>query len=195
VDLVSSGDGITEYGSDGYVLFGFQEGNDLTNLPPYIKNVTVHHHDYYGWSPLKRTFVGKSSSNTSYLPDPRTSHKGERALGFFEDTTDVLGRGVIIDVEVDEERLSGSYRLAVYCVAQKPDEKHAMRVVDMKSMNVIAPTKLISNHTKGVWWSVRYDRSLRLRLMGINSASASAVAFGLPGNLLKDDDKQLTTVS
>jgi ABC-type cobalamin transport system permease subunit len=80
-------------------------------------------------------------------------------------------------------------------VAQKPDEKHAMRVVDMKSMNVIAPTKLISNHTKGVWWSVRYDRSLRLRLMGINSARASAVAFGLPGNLLKEDDKQMTNVS
>ena len=71
VDNVSSGDGIFKYGSDGYILFGFQNGADLTSLPPYIKNVTVRHHDYYGmftcWchmnSPvlLRTLFFGKSS--------------------------------------------------------------------------------------------------------------------------------------
>lgn len=100
----------------------------------------------------------------------------------------MFGRGIIVDVQVDPEILSGFYQLAVYCVAHTPDEKQAMRVADLKSMNVIAPTELISNHTEGAWWSVRSDRSLRLRIMGIDAARASAVAFSLSNDLSTPDE-------
>ena len=192
LDRETSGDGIEEYGSDGYVLFGFQNGTDLRNLPAYIKNVTVHHHGYGGWSKVKRTYVGKSPSNNVYIKDPRPSHKGERALGFMgSDSSTQFGRGVIVDVEIDDN-FSGSFQLAVYCVAQSPGDKHAIRVEDIKSMNVVAPTRLVANYTGGVWWSVKYNRSFRLRLMRINNAHASALAFG-PSGLL--GSSEATTVS
>jgi hypothetical protein len=42
---------------------------------------------------------------------------------------------------------------------------------------VIAPDGFISNYENGVWWSIRYNRSVRLRIMSIYGLQISAVAF------------------
>lgn len=190
LDRVSSGNGINKYGSDGYVLFGFQvNGADLANLPAYIKNVTVHRHGWSGWSDVPRIFVGKSTSNGTYLPDPRTSHAGERALGYVgqDPPHGGYGRGLIIDVEIDETNFFDTeFHAAVYCAAKSPSDKHAIRVEDLSTMNLVAPTELISNYSEGAWWSVKYHRSFRLRLMGIRGAHASAVVFGQSSTLYKE---------
>ena len=54
-----------KYGCEGYQLFGFDHGKDVTKLPSWVHSVTV----------LKGTtsFVGQNASNSSYLQDPNGS--------------------------------------------------------------------------------------------------------------------------
>ena len=181
MDRSSAGDGLSVYGSDGYMLFGFEEsGEDLVRLPRYVKNVSVIHHNYYGWTHVPRSFLGESDNNATYLPDPR--NKTRRALGMIGEDYQYLGRGTILDVEIDKKQLPDGqpFTVSVYSVAHPWDEKYALRVQDRKSLNLIAPTKLISNHTRGMWSSIRYSDSLRIRLVAITGAHASAIAFGEP---------------
>jgi hypothetical protein len=49
--------------------------------------------------------------------------------------------------------------------------------MDLHTLNVIAPDGFISNDGNGVWWSIRYNRSVRLRIMSIYGLQVSAVAF------------------
>ena len=92
-----------------------------------------------------------------------------------------FGRGMIIDVDVDES-IPFDVQVSVYCVAHSIDDKHFIRVQDAKSRAVIAPTVLMSNYTGGAWWTVQYNKPFRIRLLAIHGVHASAVAFSIvPG--------------
>ena len=56
-------------------------------------------------------------------------------------------------------------------------DKHAIRAMDLQTLNVIAPDGFISNYGNGVWWSIRYNHSVRLRIMSMYGLQVSAVAF------------------
>lgn len=211
LDRISKGDGLLTYGTDGYVLFGFDNGTDRRLLPSYIKNVTVRGHGFTGWGYMPRTYVGTSKCNPTYLPDPQWSLgkkvpaifstsaeyqcQGKRALGRIDyDEGSGWDPGILLDVEVaelggrvmrneniilDVERENGStsFQMSIYSVAQDEVEKHAIRAMDLRSLNVIAPTGFVSEYKDGVWWTIDYDGSMRLRIMGIDHARISAVAF------------------
>ena len=82
IDRDSHGDGLYQYGDDGFVLLGFVEnGHDLIQLPNYISNVTIHRHGWKGWSNLQRSFLGSSENDRSYLPNPAPNKSKARALG------------------------------------------------------------------------------------------------------------------
>ena len=174
VDLDSQGDGIITHGADGYVLFAFnRNGTDLIKLPYYINEVMVHNHGFDGWTPSPRTFIGSGNSK-AYLPDPRL--EGERALGVLvEDSNNRGSLGVIVDIEMKNS--SDFVWISVYFVSKHSGDKHAIRAMDLQTFNVIAPDGFISNYENGVWWSIRYNRSVRLRIMSIFGLQVSALAF------------------
>jgi hypothetical protein len=174
LDLDSQGDGIASHGADGYVLFAFSpNGTDLIQLPSYINEVTVHNHGFDGWTSSPRSFIG-SGNDKKYLADPW--HKGARALGVLvEDINNRGSLGVIVDIDV--KNTSEYVWISLYFVSNHPGDKHAIRAMDREALNVIAPNGFISNYENGVWWSILYSRSVRLRIMSIYGLQLSAVAF------------------
>jgi len=90
-------------------------------------------------------------------------------------------QGFLVDVNttssLSKEGLPAAYKLSLYCVANTEDEQFAIRVMDLTTLNVIAPTLMIDKHQQGVWWTVEYDKSLRLRIMSVYGMHISAVAF------------------
>jgi hypothetical protein len=117
-DNTSRGDWIGKYGKEGYVLFGFDNGTDVTSLPAFVTSIK------------KRgdtVFVGKEgAANASYLEDPRASDTAAkpRALGFVTAGADG-SQGTVLDVKVDAAMLAGAeYQIALYMVgAVKPPSK------------------------------------------------------------------------
>ena len=67
--------------------------------------------------------------------------------------------------------------LSLYFVAKSNETKHVVRVMDLDTLNVIAPTTLIEDFEDGVWWTMHYDRSVRLRLVDLKGLRISALAF------------------
>lgn len=173
-DLDSQGDGIYRHGADGYMLFAFlPNGTDLIQLPSYINEVTVHNHGFDGWTSSPRSFIG-SGSDRKYLADPR--RKGERALGVL--TEDVNNRGSLgVIVDIDLKNTSESVWISLYFVSSNSRDKQAIRAMDQETLNVIAPNGFISDYENGVWWSIGYNRSVRLRIMSIYGSQVSALAF------------------
>jgi hypothetical protein len=202
-DRVSQGDGLLQYGQDGYVLLGCNEtGNDIVNLPHYISDVTLRRHGYPGWIYPDRAFVGTSESNPIYLPVDRIQREHEKVKNQRKETnpmpiiprehstnaTRALGRVgfndvnggdincLFVDVKV-EDGYAQPYSLSVYFVGLTDDNRHAIRVMDGSTFNVIAPTTLVSDYMNGLWWTLHYSTSVRLKLMDLRGIHVSAVAF------------------
>jgi hypothetical protein len=204
VDRLSQGDGLLQYGDDGYVLLGWNEdGRDLVMLPPYISSVTLKRHGFPGWLVPDREFVGSSDSNPIYLPvDPMRrqrrnwarrdltnltalaetrdlrSASRRRALGMVG--LDDGGGGdincILIDVKTEDE-CAQPYSLSVYFVGLTAENRHVIRVMDGTTLNVVAPTTLVNAYENGIWWTLHYNCSVRLKLMDIKGIHVSAVAF------------------
>ena len=194
-DRTSFGDGIYEYGSDGYILFGHHEnGTNLVALPSYIQRVSASQHGFLGWSTLNATYMGASNDNLSYLPNPRNRSEA-RKIGAIGQGKDVYwDPGMLIDIQlkgrnaqnsvlVDVEKKADAggnpqpFVLSLYCLAADHGEDYAIRAMDLMTNSVIAPTTMISDYEGGVWWSLQYDRSVRLRLMSIHGLHISAVGL------------------
>ena len=112
-----------------------------------------------------------------------------RALGFVTAGADG-SQGTLLDVNVTA---GISYQLALYFVANiRPlgartwsASKQAIKVMDLESLNVIAPDPLIRDFNGGAYYVLTYDRSVRLRVMPIDSdAGFSAVFFDPARRLL-----------
>lgn len=174
VDRATAGSWLGKYGKMGYLLLGFDNGTDVSHLPAFVTNVSVQTHDFPGvFHPVRRTFVGTSTDNRTYLEDPR--HAGARALGVVGEAENAGGsQGVLIDVILTAPT---AHRLSVYMAAVDDRERHAIRALDYETMNVVAPTTLISDYAGGLWYTLMYTKSVRLRVMGIYGVRISAIAF------------------
>jgi hypothetical protein len=98
----------------------------------------------------------------------------------------LASQGFSVDVKTNTSSSSFSksiptttaYKLSVYSVAGTGHEQFAIRVMDLTTLNMIAPTLMMDKHQGGVWWTVEYDyKSLRLRIMSMYGMHISAVAF------------------
>ncbi|KAL3920723.1 MAG: hypothetical protein SGILL_003117, partial [Bacillariaceae sp.] len=182
LDRTSQGDGLWQYGKDGYVLFGCGgSASDIHHLPTYIANVTVIRHGFPGYVDVKRELVGYSDHDRTYLPlsGRRGRVIGKRGLGRigYNDAGGGDINCIVIDVELAEEHIGMSYSLSVYSVAESSENSHAIRVMDGSTLNVVAPTPLIKEYTKGVWWTMHYNKSIRLKVMDVKGIFVSALGF------------------
>ena len=55
------------------------------------------------------------------------------------------------------------------CSIRRSFSKQAIRVMDLATLDPIAPDPLITDAGAGVYWSLTYDRGVRLRVMPIDS--------------------------
>lgn len=161
-----------KYGCEGYQLFGFDHGKDVTKLPSWVHSVTV----------LKGTtsFVGQNASNSSYLQDPNGAAHGAASLGFVTQGSDG-SQGTVLDVNVTA---GTKYKLSLYMVSSVSSgpatysfTKQAIRVMDLATLDPIAPDPFIPNSPQGVYWTLSYDRGVRLRVMPIDSDAGWSALF------------------
>eukprot|EP00980_Cylindrotheca_fusiformis_P019547 scaffold6776_cov124-Cylindrotheca_fusiformis.AAC.2 len=175
VDRTSRGDGLNAHARDGYLLLGCDKGNDVLHLPNYIQNISVVQHGYPGWFRADREFVGTSTNNCTYFPHCISSG---RALGMVG--VDEIGgeqpdlNSILINVETANRK---SMFISLYFVAKSKADKLAIQVMDLESLNAVAPTTAISDYEDGVWWTVKYDGSLRIRLMNMEGLHLSAIGI------------------
>lgn len=194
-DRKSRGDGIYKYGSDGYVLFGhYENGTDLSALPDYVRSVTAHQHGFAGWVPQNSIYKSASKDNSSYLPNPgnRSEERKIGSLGMGVDT--YWEPGLLIDIQLEDRNMKESllldvkkkgdtesrnqhYFISLYCLAMDQAEEFAIRVMDLSSNSVIAPTAKVSGYGAGIWWTLQYNGSVRLRVMSIKGFHLSAITF------------------
>jgi hypothetical protein len=174
VDSVTRGDGLTIHGKDGYVLVGYNAGNDVVNLPDYIRNVTIWKHGFPGWIKAGREFIGVSSDDKTYLPMTDSSVRKLGMVGYDDSRGGQINN---LFLHVEAKQPGRPFSLSVYFVAKSADSKHSIRIMDLKSLNVIAPAAFIQNYTHGVWWTVKYHGSIRLRMSNVQGIRVSAIAF------------------
>jgi alpha-L-rhamnosidase len=179
MDRESQGNGLNIYGKDGFALFSCDgSGGDVLQLPSYVTNLTVIRHGFPGYVEVQREFVGYSDTNPVYLPlsGRRGRSRAQRGLGRIN--LNDMGAGdincVLVDVQISDPR---PYTLSVYSVAESEHNKHAIRVMDGYTLNLIAPTPLIDDYVDGVWWTVHYNSSIRLKFLDMKGIYLSAVAF------------------
>jgi hypothetical protein len=175
VDATTGGAWAGKYGKDGYQLFAFdqKQSEDVSKLPAWVHSVSL----FKG----KSKYVGTDAANASFLLDPRGG--GAASLGFATQGADG-SQGTVIDVNVTA---GTPYRLSLYMVgAIRPAgastwsfSRQAIRVMDLATLDPIAPDPLIQDGKgAGVYWTLNYDRGVRLRVMPIDSdAGFSAVFF------------------
>ena len=184
-DTTTHGTGwLDKYGSSGWVLYGFDDGNTRTKLPPFVNNITFS----LGAGHVAGPAVLCTASDERCLEDP--ADKTKRSLG------GVSWPLQVIDIN---STLGTSYKLAIYCVADaappakgKPPPvaipahppQHALRIMDLSPgaghLNPVATTINFHNFSSGVWWVLEADRPLRIRMQGMYGASAiSALAFSV----------------
>ena len=75
---------------------------------------------------------------------------------------------------------SKSRVISLYFVARSDAHKHAIRVMDYHTLDLIAPTTVIQNYTNGIWWTLSTERAVRLKLSNILGIRLSAIAFTSP---------------
>ena len=70
-------------------------------------------------------------------------------------------------------------RVSVYMVGAARDAEQAVRVMDLRTLTVVAPTPHLGPAALrgGAWVSLSYTRGVRLRVMNVYGAYVSALAF------------------
>ena len=179
IDRGSQGDGLRHHGKDGYVLLGFDNTTDRISLPNYVTSSAIWRHGYPGgWSLLSgREFLGSSDHLASFLPDPNLANSTiRRALGTvgYDEPAGGQYHNVNINVELAKPR---SFCVSLYFVGKSQSDKHIVRSMDLVTKLVIAPSSFIHNYTSGVWWTLCYDKSIRIRLQDMIGVHLSAIAF------------------
>lgn len=179
IDSNGGGDALHMHGRDGYLLLGCDNGTDVLQLPSYIKNISVLQHGYPGWFRPRSEFVGTSTNTPSYLPKCASSSH-QRALGRVG--IDGIGgeqpdlNSILIHVETSRNPPVRMF-VSLYFVAKTNTDKLAIQVMDLASLNTVAPTTAVSEYEGGIWWTVEYDASLRIRLMNMEGLHLSAIGI------------------
>ena len=174
IDMNSHGNWKGRYGTDGYILFGFNNGTDVTKKPAYVGNVSK----YYMWGggphdPASH-FRGRSKTDASYLESPSDKERW-RALGSIGNEVSA-GRGLVVDIPitVTSEHL---YRISVYMASQAANDEFVIKAMDYKTRSSIAPLASVRNHNNGTYWTIKYSSGVRLRFAPIFGATAISAVF------------------
>ena len=176
IDAKTRGDWIGKFGNEGHLLFGFDDGEDLVQLPPYV-GVQSYFMSGGGRHDPPRHFRGQSKNETSFLQDPRDHSR--RALGGIGEEVE-RGRGLVIDVNITNNEPEVRHRVTMYMVAEDATDELTVKAMDFDSRNNIAPLPHLQDFGGGVYWTVEYGAGIRLRvvpLFPLGPARIAAIFF------------------
>jgi len=176
IDMKTRGDWKGKYGADGFILFGFDNGKDVSSLPSYIiGNVTK----YYMWGGGPHDppshFRGRSQVNETYLQNP--SEEPWRALGSVGDEVQA-GRGLVIDIPIEPSSPAKFLHcISIYMVANDQNDEFVVKAMDYKTRSSIALVASVRDHSNGVYLTIKYPSGVRLRFAPLFGATTVSAVF------------------
>jgi hypothetical protein len=84
---------------------------------------------------------------------------------------------ILVDIEIGEGTHDTPLSISLYFVGKTKVDKVAIQAMDLRTLNAIAPTQSISDYQAGVWWTILYDKSVRVRIMNMQGLHLSAIGF------------------
>jgi hypothetical protein len=165
-DATTHGDWGGKYGRDGYVLFSYAgPGKDCVRLPPYIRSVTP----LLG-KPIRRdaTWAQQTDDSRALAPDPANSIP--RCASCTHALSDWPNLTLHLDVNM---KTNTAYCMALYFLDwDEKGRQTSVEVRDLKTLDVIAPTQIVSEYVNGKYLVYRCDRPVRVRLEQVRGDNA-----------------------
>jgi hypothetical protein len=169
IDTTTGGNWGGVYGRDGYTLCNYNgNGNDKRSLPSYI--AAVHYYRVKGnGKPLERVWV--SSTNDDRAPASDATNRGPRtAACLYAMDADQIGYTFTVTADVKETR---KYRVSLYFLDwDDQGRKLAVEMFDGKTLNLVAPVKIVRDFAGGAYLSYAYDRSVKFRIDMVRGSDA-----------------------
>ena len=157
------------YGSDGYVLPGY-EGEERRVLPDYVSDVR-----FSKGHPV--SLVTDSKDERAISLD--ASGRGRRSLGAYQSEDDIACcQTFTVDIDLRKE---WEYTVALYFADWDRGGRELMvELFDGQTKNLIAPLQALHDYRGGVYLVYCYDRSARFRINHIRgeNVSLSGIFFG-----------------
>ncbi|MCI8360045.1 MAG: hypothetical protein HFE86_01745 [Clostridiales bacterium] len=159
------------WGADGYVLCNYYGGGeDLRALPDYVNRVSY--------------TKAKSATFANDTDDARAMASncfniGSRKLGAYRtDNYRSNYQTFTVDIDLNQEK---EYTVALYFVDwDQGGRELAVEMFDGETLNQIAPVKVLSDFSDGVYLIYKYNKSVRFRInqvCGVN-VTLSGIFFG-----------------
>lgn len=174
-NVTRGGKWMGKYGKEAYVLFGYQKKNGKPSNLLHIKNGSFVHGFSFakGCSsvPVPTTMVGVAPA-AAFLANPAGKASAPN-LGYASGGSDG-SQGTYLDINTTA---GIRYEVQIYMVASTASSKQVTRIMDLESLNPIAPGQLIENYSEGQWLVFEHDRPVRVQLMSIDGLSIVSAAM------------------
>ena len=167
-DVETSGNWGGTYGRDGYVLFNYDGvGKDRSELPAYVLSVRPSSRKNGGCLHAQLS----TSTDDQRAPSPGRMNDRIRKVGqLYTGDPVACQQTLTVDVEVVEP---ARYRLGVYFLDwDRLGRCLAVEVFDLKTLNRIAPVKVVSEFTQGRYLIYSFSSSVRFRVDQVRGKNA-----------------------
>ncbi|MFA5816786.1 MAG: alpha-L-rhamnosidase C-terminal domain-containing protein [Bacteroidales bacterium] len=156
-DTTTSGNWGGTYGKDGYILCNYSgEGIDIRSLPSYVTSI-----DYFRAFPkngLPDPTVWASGVIDKRAPAPDAGNGFPRNAACFSNSDQTMSLTIGING-------TKNYQIALYFVDwDKKGSRSAVEMFDAATLNLIAPVKIVKNHSGGAYLVYSYNKSLKFRI-------------------------------
>lgn len=173
------------YGKEGHILCNYHgEGRDEKQLPAYVKSL-----DYFRAFPKTKNCVPdpvvweNDTSDKRALARNSRNDRERNATGYSN-----RGETMTVTIGIDGPR---DYQIALYFVDwKKQGARQVVEMMDADSLNPIAPVRMLSDHSDGIYLIYKYDRSVKFRINKVRGdvSSLSGIFFdpASPVPMIKD---------
>ncbi len=171
-DTSTGGNWGGRYGNDGYILCNYSgQGRDLRSLPPYVTSI-----DYFRAFPT--TGIPEATVWASATSDPRAlagdpHDTTPRNATCYSNPDNTMSVTIGIDGKQD-------YQIALYFVDwEKKDNRMVVEMFDAKTLNLIAPVRMVDHPAGGTYLVYQYNQSVKFRINRVRGdrVSLSGIFF------------------
>ena len=165
-DTVTGGNWGGKYGQDGYVLCNYNSGGtDKQSLPAWVKSVEYYRAFPKSGIPDPTVWATGVSDKRAPAPDPGNGFPRNAACYSNSDQT------MSVTIGIDGTK---SYQIALYFVDwENSGSRMAVEMMDAATLNLIAPVKIVRNHSGGTYLVFSYKKSVKFRIDKVRGGNIS----------------------
>lgn len=171
-DSKTSGNWGGVYGSEGYMLFNYGQG-DKGELPGYVE---------FARCTRGATGAWPTDGKDARVLSPDRTNEGARVAGFFRNHPPIMaGTTAYVEIKLREPR---KFRVALYALDfEKQQRRQAYEIIDFETGDLVAPVQVLKGYENGKYIVFECDRSVKIRFIQMrgDNAVVSGVFFDPAG--------------